>query len=270
MIRVLSLGAGVQSSAVLYMALEGELPALDHVLFADTGWEPAAVYRHLETLEERCASAGLPLERVSRGNIRADALDAEHRFASMPLFIRRPDGRRGMVRRQCTGEYKLKPLLERQRELAGLAYRGTSREVLIETVVGISWDESQRVRDPYRRWIRHDYPLVDRRLTRVDCLLWMARHGYPRPPRSACVGCPFHSDREWRDMRDRDPESWADAVAFDHEIRHGNVREGVPILDGLAYLHSSLVPLDDVDLSTREDAGQLTFAGLECEGLCGL
>jgi hypothetical protein len=43
-LRVLSLGAGVQSSTVLFKMLEGEIPMADVSIFADTGNEPKAVY----------------------------------------------------------------------------------------------------------------------------------------------------------------------------------------------------------------------------------
>ena len=45
MIRILSLGAGVQSSTLALMIAHGELPMVDHAIFADTGAEPAGVYR---------------------------------------------------------------------------------------------------------------------------------------------------------------------------------------------------------------------------------
>jgi len=41
-LRLLSLGAGVQSSAVLLLACHGAIPRFDAALFADTGWEPPA------------------------------------------------------------------------------------------------------------------------------------------------------------------------------------------------------------------------------------
>ena len=41
MIEILNLGAGVQSSTVLLMSIHGELPHIDHAIFADTGWEPS-------------------------------------------------------------------------------------------------------------------------------------------------------------------------------------------------------------------------------------
>jgi 3'-phosphoadenosine 5'-phosphosulfate sulfotransferase (PAPS reductase)/FAD synthetase len=92
-LRILSLGAGVQSTTVLMLAAEGRLPKLDAAIFADTGWEPAAVYTHFDRLVREVAQpAGIPVYRVSEGNIRADALDPEHRFASMPLFVKNPGG----------------------------------------------------------------------------------------------------------------------------------------------------------------------------------
>ena len=72
-LRVLSLGAGVQSSTVCLLSLTGELPRFDALIFADTGWEPKAVYAHLDRLEAAATAARVPLYRVSAGNLRADA-----------------------------------------------------------------------------------------------------------------------------------------------------------------------------------------------------
>src|ERR1700716_1219223 len=51
---ILSLGAGVQSSTLALMSVGGFLPASFSrpvaAVFADTGWEPAAVYAHLRRL----------------------------------------------------------------------------------------------------------------------------------------------------------------------------------------------------------------------------
>ncbi len=50
--RILNLGAGVQSTTVFLMAHEGELPMIDYAIFADTQEEPKAVYQHLEWLKQ--------------------------------------------------------------------------------------------------------------------------------------------------------------------------------------------------------------------------
>jgi hypothetical protein len=264
---VLSLGAGVQSTTVLLMATAGELPRLDAAVFADTGWEPRAVYEHLARVQAAAEQAGIAVYRVTKGNLRRDALDPAHRFASMPLHVRNLDGGKGMIRRQCTREYKLDPIRRAVRQLWQQAGRPP-----VEQWIGISLDEAHRMRTSDVRYITNVYPLVDRRMTRWDCQRWLTAHGWRNVPKSACIGCPFRSDHEWRWLRDHEPDAWADAIAFDRAIRHGH-QGGKGELLGQAFLHASLVPLDEADLSTPQDHGQLSLLdgfGMECEGMCGI
>jgi len=270
--RVLSLGAGVQSTTLLYMAIDGEIEPYDAAIFADTGWEPQAVYDQLETLKVLAEDNNIPLYVVTNGNIRADALDPEHRFASMPVFVRNPDGSTGMARRQCTSEYKLKPVTKKQRELVGLKSGQRSKEYLMDTIIGISWDESQRMRDAPYPWMKNVYPLVDLRMTRTDCLKWVAAHGYATPPRSACIGCPYRSVEQWRHLKDTDEAGFADAIDFDNQIRNGYARSRDEF-KGQAYLHRSLIPLQEVNLTTKEERGIMSLFPEwedECQGMCGL
>lgn len=74
-LRLLSLGAGVQSTAVLLLACNGEIPPSDHALFADTGWEPRAVYQQLARVTRIAKRAGIPVRIVSSGDIRTESLD---------------------------------------------------------------------------------------------------------------------------------------------------------------------------------------------------
>jgi len=263
-LRVLNLGAGVQSSTVSLMMAKGEIQPADIAIFADTQWEPREVYMWLQDLEE---ALPFPVRRVTAGNIRADALnesDARSRFASMPLFIDTGSDTGGRGRRQCTREYKIDPIQKAIRQELGVK---TLRGKTIEQVFGISWDEVRRMKDPTAKWERFDYPLIDRRMTRTDCLKRMNNHGYKEPPRSACIGCPFRSNTEWRHLKMTDPDAFLDAVAFDEAIRQPgafrNTHKGTP------YLHRSMVPLDEVDFRNQEDRGQLSWTD-ECEGMCGI
>lgn len=275
-IRVLSFGAGVQSTTLLRMAINGDIEPVAHAVFSDTGWEPKAVYEHMKKTRIEAERAGIEFHVVSSGNIRSDSLDPNKRFASMPLHVRGRDAKSNgvLARRQCTSEYKLKPLLEKQREIAGLKRGQRCKEHRITSVIGISWDEYQRMKDPLFPWIVNEYPLVDRQITRHQCLQYNKEKGFELPPRSACIGCPFHSDKEWRNIKLNDPESWADAVAFDEAIRDRSNLENEKIalrfFDGRAYLHSSRMPLSEVDLRNEEDRGQLSMFDMECEGMCGL
>lgn len=267
-IRILSLGAGVQSTTLLLLMLEGEIEMADHVVFADVGWEPDEVYIHLDKLKTVMEKAGLPFHQVTAGNIRDDASGTgRDRFPSMPFFVKDDAGKMGMVRRQCTSEYKIGPLLKKQRELAGLLPRQRSSQHLVTTLIGISTDESQRMRDAAFPWIRNEYPLIDLGMTRQDCLDWCASHGFDKPPRSACIGCPFKSQDEWRLLKTQAKE-WADAVDFDKQLR---TNEGLlERYDGKLYLHRSGLPLDEVDLRTNDEKGIWSLFDMECEGMCGL
>ncbi|MEW1700382.1 hypothetical protein [Streptomyces sp. NPDC091278] len=254
-LRYLSLGAGVQSTTLALLAAEHALPRLDGAIFADTGWETPSVYQHLERLEkEVLRPANIPLHRVTNGHIRNDALNPDHRFASMPLHIRNPDGA-GLLRRQCSKEYKLQPIKRKIRDLLGYPMPYTiPRGLRAETLIGISRDEFHRARDSDVHYLNSAFPLLyldgaaDGRegWTRKDCIRYLRARGWASTPRSSCVGCPFHTNVEWRHLRDTEPDAWTDAVAFDRAIRQGHVRgndNGRPLL-GKAYLHRSLSPLD--------------------------
>ena len=79
MLKILSLGAGVQSTTLLLMSCKGELPKLDCAIFADTGWEPKAVYEHFDWLKPYAESCGIPVHVLKGGNIKEDALISQVR-----------------------------------------------------------------------------------------------------------------------------------------------------------------------------------------------
>lgn len=247
--QVLSLGAGVQSSTLLLMVKEGELEA-ECAIFADTQWEPTPVYDYLNWLEQEST---IPVHRVTAGDIRSDALSSK-RFASMPLNVRNPKGDSAKLRRQCTKEYKIYPIRHKLRELYG-------PKAQVDLMLGISLDETQRMKPSDVKWATNNYPLVDKRMRRSDCVKWLETHNYPTPPKSACIGCPYHDDGTWRRMQGT--EEWADVVDFDSRIRT------LPRIDGEVFIHRSLKPLAEVDLSTLEDHGQGDLFAEECEGMCG-
>jgi hypothetical protein len=274
----LSLGAGVQSSTLALMAAHGEVtPMPDAAIFADTQAEPASVYKWLDWLEPNLP---FPVHRVTRGDMTAESLLIKERKdrtghwskSLIPAFIENRDGSRGIMGRQCTYSYKVEQL-ERAARRLGKVKRG-QKKITVTQWIGISWDEIQRIKPSRVAWSQHRWPLVELRMGRRDCLKWMESHGYPKPPRSACVYCPFHSDNEWRRLRDEEPEEFARAIRFEKDLQA--VKAKTDNLRGVPFLHPSLVPLDQVDLSTDIERGQLALwldeqsFGNECEGMCGV
>ena len=267
-LQILSLGAGVQSTTMALMAAHGEItPMPDCAVFADTGWEPKAVYRHLEWL--RSANVlPFPVHVVSNGNIREMLTRAKPgRYAAVPFFLDNGPGKpKGMGRRQCTHEFKLKPLMWKARELLGKGRKESIAAGSVIEWVGISTDEATRMKPSKVKWKIMRWPLIEARMSRGDCYEWLKRHDYPTPPKSACIGCPFHSNEMWRAIRDQDPESWDDAIEVDRIIRSGGTKAANG-REGQQYMHASLKPLGKADLGGNRN--QYAF-DMECEGICGV
>ncbi|MDE0852887.1 MAG: hypothetical protein OSA97_00510 [Nevskia sp.] len=268
MLTVLSLGAGVQSSTLALMAAAGEIqPMPDCAIFADTQAEPRAVYEWLDWLVTQLP---FPVHRVTAGSLTDNILDPDtEKFISIPAFGVL-DGRNTMLRRQCTREFKLAPMHAKVRQLLGLAKgQHGPREVAVEVWIGISLDEMQRMKESEHRWVRNRWPLIELRMERRHCQEWLWRRFRRRAPRSACGYCPFHSDAKWRQQRDHDPETWALTRRVDAAIRDKR-QYG---LDSTLYLHDARRPIEEVDLTTAADEGQLDLVGgfqNECEGMCGV
>lgn len=258
-LRVLSLGAGVQSTTLALMAAHGELDMPDCAIFADTQWEPARVYRNLDWL---CSGIlPFPVHRVTNGDLLDHAISNKRDggFMVIPAF----SDLGGMSRRQCTGDFKINPIRKKIREILGIKPKSrVPRDVRVEIIIGISLDEKRRMRPSQHRWIDHKYPLIDKRMTRYECIAWMTNHGYQVPPKSSCIGCPYHSNQTWDEIKRQDPESWAAAVEADEALRGSDPNKPKH------YLHQSCVPLSEAEFPTPRGYGQADLF-MECEGMCG-
>ena len=277
MIRVLSLGAGVQSSTLALMSACGEVPMLDAAIFADTQAEPPSVYRWLDYLEQQLP---FPIHRVTAGDLVADVLKPRitkdgRRYCrtNLPFYtVDNNTGERGMVNmRSCTKDFKIRPIEKKLRDLIGRDVvrkwwidrrKNQDTSPLMVQWIGISFDEVRRMKPARPPFIQTEWPLIDLRMTRRKCIDWMQSHGHPKPPRSACIFCPFHSNEEWRRLRDEEAVQFEKAVQFERAASVNFV--------STPYLHKSCKPLDQVDLRTDEERGQYQLWNNECEGMCGV
>ncbi len=291
-LHVLSLGAGVQSTTLALMAIRGEIEAPDVAIFADTQWEPAGVYRHLEWLDREMFTAGIPLIVASRGSLREALMTsrAEGRFVSHPpLFtlrevpVHKPVSKFeqqslvdvesskdplptmvytiGALKRGCTRDFKIRVVEAVERSLLGRK-RMPSDQVLVTQNIGLSTDELTRMKENPQKWAWNRFPLVELGMSRASCEKWLSNHGYRIPEKSACIGCPYHDNRYWRRLR-RDPEAWADAVEVDRKIREGLHAHKMEVN---LFLHRSCTPLEEAVF----DDGQGNLFEEECDGVCGV
>lgn len=273
-LHVLSLGAGVQSSTMALMAAEGLIsPMPDIAVFADTQAEPKSVYKYLNWLEK---ALPYPVVRVTNGSLTKSVIKMKvtkdgRKFSktTLPAFTLNVDGSQGKINhRSCTVDFKIKPILKYIRKWAKIK-RGQKNPTVTQWI-GISWDEIQRMKYSRDKWLQNRWPLLELKATRQYCLEWMNERGYPRPPRSSCIYCPFHNNSEWKRLKTEEPEEFQEAVRFEKAFQ--NAKHNTDAFKSVPFLHKSLVPLDEVDLDTDIDRGQqiLNGFGNECEGMCGV
>ena len=301
-IRVLSLGGGTQSCALALMSAVGDLPRLDHVVFADTKGELPETYDYLDYLGGVLAEARIPLHVVSAGDLREALLatTATGKFPTPPGHIRKPDGERGrMSTYRCSYRYKREVLDKAVRRLCGP--RGAWKTSNVEQWIGFSIDESHRMRghdgcrcghkrisrqgvkgegmklvqvhttdgctrcdcERFDPWLVNRWPLIELQMKREDTIRWFRDHGHPTPPRSACYFCPNNGDARWRALKTEHPDLWEKACEMDEALRSGGGFVG-GALDGEMFVHKTLEPLRTADL--RSDYQRLA----EDHGVVGL
>ena len=252
-LRVLSLGGGTQSCALALMSASGELPRLDHVVFADTQGEVPETYEYLDYLRGRLEAAGIPLHVVTAGNLEAGLLGQRMSGQpSPPAHMTVPGKDPGRLNAyRCSYDFKRRVVAAQVKRLCGK--RGEWKRSNVEQWMGFSTDESHRARDAeecrcghnrtvrrgktvelihseasgcarcpcaaFDPWMVNVWPLRDLGMRRDDTIAWFAANGHPTPPRSACWFCPNSRNVRWRALRDEHPDLWDRACIIDESIR---------------------------------------------------
>jgi hypothetical protein len=246
-LSVLSFGGGVNSAVLLEWALSGDLQ-VDVVLFADTGNNSQATASYVAASQERCKAAGLPFVIVSHGNMLKDFMAPEGRFVSLPLNYVIPGKRISRLRRQCTQEYKQRPIEDfllsylLSHDYATLNTRGqrrVKRGFYIRQYIGFTLDESRRVRVDRRHWVHLTYPLIEHGFCRETCIDWLFANERFVPSPSRCIICPYR--REW--PGELSPDEMVSAIEFDEWLRERGADRVTKGMKGTLYLHYSGKPL---------------------------
>ena len=177
----------------------------------------------------------------------------------IPAFI---EGH-GLLGRKCTRDYKIVVIRREVKKLLGLSKQDRwPKDMVVSQWLGISLDEMQRMKTSVEPWMEFRHPLIELKMTRGHCLEWMRDNGYPEPPRSACVFCPFHSNKEWNNL---DPDELARAAQFEVDIQA--IAKDDEVIRGTPYLHAARIPL--LEALGTDQPEQLSFLD-ECAGMCGV
>ena len=243
--KILSLGAGVQSTAMALMFNENPRIKPDLAIFADTGEELKETYDMISYIEKKVP---YPIYKLKPKKKLSEEMNREDRHLSIPFFL---EGK-GKASRQCTYDMKIKPIRKFIKKEFGEAI----------VFIGITLDEIHRVKKSEVKYIKNSYPLIynyKKPMNRNDCIEWLKSKGHPIPVRSACYFCPFHSDQYWLWLKTYKPDIFNRACEMDKKIRkYGHFKKK-------GYLHRSCRPLEKVKFDDTPNMFQE-----ECEGFCGV
>lgn len=256
---VWSCGGGTQSAAIAALIVRGDLPKPDAAAIADTGREASQTWRYFDSvLRPELARVGVDLVRLPHSFDGAPGWNTvdlwggeDGKTMLVPMYTTHGSKRsKGLSQsaKFCSNEWKSRPVERYYRSLGLSGGR---------IWIGFTIDELHRMRsfDAKAKW-NHEYPLVDRRMDRGDCIAIVNRMGWPTPPRSSCWMCPYRTNTEWRHLRAIDPADFAAAIQFEQDAQ---------AIDPTLYLHRSGVPLSSVNFNDT----QADLLGDQCaSGMC--
>jgi hypothetical protein len=198
------MGAGVQTTAILLKFWERYKNG--YVIFADTGDEKKETYWFIENyLKPFCQEKGLRWVTVKN----------KHGFSLMEWCLKRkiiPI----RTRRWCTQDFKIKPINRFIRSI------GATRKNPIIQDIGISLDESHRANfsKTMPKYVKLEYPLLDAKLTRRECIEIIKNHGWPLPVKSGCDFCPYTKRKDMRELLAKDPERFNKIIEMEKNDRY--------------------------------------------------
>ena len=186
--RVLSMGAGVQTTACLIKYHD----KYDGVIFADTGNEYPETYFYIRNyLKPFCEAKHIPWHTVTNG--RSSSLYKDCFDKKQTPFLRN---------RQCTREFKLVPIYRLLRKM------GAKKNNPITVDIGFSTDEINRLNSSKyaKQYEIKNYPLLHDKLNRNDCKRIITEYGWPLPVKSGCYFCGFQSKAVFAKLKYEHPD----------------------------------------------------------------
>ena len=113
-----------------------------------------------------------------------------------------------MKLRVCTAYFKIKPMLQYFKKPC-IVY------------LGITFDESKRMKNNPHSEVFNHYPLVSLKATREQCIEYIKLKTGNVPMKSGCFFCPFQNSSQWKLLRKNHPDLYEKAK----ELERVNIQD---------------------------------------------
>lgn len=263
--KILSFGAGMQSTALALMSCENamvktavfpEVPVYDDVVFCDLGFEPPWVLEQVEFVRQACATAGIHF-KVIEAPLYQDFTSnfGERRAISIPWWTLSGDGHKSKLPRNCTIDYKVNVIAKYIRwDLLG--YRKGQRlhpkdKKAHEMHMGFSYEERRRCKENPNPMLVNRFPLVDMALVRADNYAYIRDRWGLETKASACTFCPFHRNYFYDFLRRQHPETYEELLKVDELLRDKNPK---PPMESDLFISRSRKRILDLTPEDCDDA----------------
>ncbi len=213
--QVFSSGGGTQSAAIAALIVKGDLRP-DISVIVDTEREVQQTWDyHDAIIVPALAKVGITLHRVPKSKYATVDLygGKDGNSLLIPAFTNQ-SGEQGKLPTFCSNEWKERVV---RRFCTELMPESDGFDIWL----GISRDESHRMRVGHTGKWQYKHPLIDDRryLSRQDCKALVKSMGWPPPPKSRCWMCPNQSPVEWADLDKNHPIDAAKAKDFEAQIQ---------------------------------------------------
>ena len=248
--KILSCGAGMQSTALALMACEQaitgaslypDVPIYDAIIFCDLGLEPVWVKQQVEFIHCVCDEAGIPFYILDTP-LYQDFLQnfGQRRTVSIPWWTLKEDGHKAKMPRNCTIDYKVEIIAKFIRwELLGYKKGQRLRPEDVkahELHMGFSAEEKHRCKENPNRLFVNKFPLVEMGLIRADNYKYILENWKLDTKASACAFCPFHRNYFYQYVQQHEPETYAAIVGVDNLLRD---KTPMPPMKSALFIRSS-------------------------------
>lgn len=243
--KILSCGAGMQSTALALMSCEKKMlaeklskrnlvgqtrmfsdelyphvPIYDAIIFADLGFEAPWVYQQVAFIAKACRKAKIPFIVLDMP-LYDDYINkfGKSRVVSVPFWTIGEDGKKAKLRRNCTMDMKIYAIEKYVRwNLLGYAKgQRLKREDIDghEMHIGFSWEERRRMSDNPNPMFKNRFPLVDMCAERPDNYKYVLEKWGLETKASACCICPFHQNYFFKYLRENHETHYNAVVRMD-------------------------------------------------------